>query len=116
MARRALSIVAADEVPCRRCLAYSRKPEEKIRSSAPPSRGIEAGERHVRPDQLRLAAKDLLDRDQTATAARDRPDRDLEGIVQPSRLPVLDVQAMDHEHDAVFTFESGQREPQRRQP
>jgi hypothetical protein len=70
----------------------------------------------VRPDQLRLAAKDLLDRDQTATAAPDRPDRHLEGIVQPSRLPVLDVQAMDHEHDAVFTFESGQREPQRRQP
>src|SRR5208282_3673825 len=36
IARRALSIVAAEELPWRRCLAYSRKPEEKMRSSAPP--------------------------------------------------------------------------------
>ena len=71
----------------------------------PPCRGVEAGERHLRPDQLHFAAKDLLDCHQSATAARCEPDRHVERIVEPGGLPVLYVQVMDHEHDGVFTLE-----------
>src|SRR5439155_4756602 len=85
-------------------------------SRRPPAARIEAGQRHARAHEAVVTAQDVLRGDEAAFSYRGFGERHFERVVQPCGLPVFDVQTMDHENDAVFSLEGGQREPERCEP